>query len=351
MADMGRGGHVRQLRDRWSVLRRAVGSHRGERRSAWLRGAAGVTALMLATGAAYTVESGDTLSGIAQRLGVSVGALADANAIADSNLIFVGQVLTIPGADEAAATPASGGTVLSGGTHVVSPGESLAAIASRYGLSIQDLAVANGITDPNRVLAGALLRIATDPPPTPGVASGTTAGTYVVQPGDNLSAIAARAGTSVAELVAANDITDPNRIVVGQELTVPGGSVGAAWVCPVAGASFIDDYGVAKPDGRRHEGVDVFAPLGTIIVAPVGGTVRHVQGSRAGLQFVLEGDDGYTYMGMHLDSFGPAGRVEQGQALGQVGNTGNAVGGPHHMHFEMHHDGVVNPYATLRSWC
>lgn len=347
---------MRHLPDRWSVLRRAVRSLRPDgRRTGWLRGAAGVSALLLVTGAAYTVESGDTLSGIANRLGVSVGSLAEANAIANSDLIFVGQVLTIPGEAgivDAAATPAGGGgTATSGDTHVVAPGESLAAIASRYGLSIQDLAVANGITDPNRVLAGALLRIAADPPPTPGVAGPSGGGTYVVQPGDSLSAIAARVGTSIADLAAANDIADPNRIVVGHELTVPGGSGGAAWMCPVRGASFIDDFGVAKPDGRRHEGVDVFAPLGTIIVAPVGGTVRHVQGTRAGLQFVLEGDDGYTYMGMHLDSFGPAGRVEQGEALGQVGNTGNAIGGPHHLHFEMHHDGIVNPYATLRSYC
>lgn len=347
--DPRRFERVRVLARTWQVRRPA---HPGR-----LRAAIAAAGVLAAGGAAYTVQTGDTLITLAGRFGVTVGELTELNGINDPDFIVVGQVLTIPGQSDGAAAPAPPAASSSGdgeaSTHIVASGESLASIAKRYGLTVQELAAANGITDVNRVLAGALLRVASTPPPPPGTGGGGTEGAaHTVTAGENLSGIAGRYGTSVADLVAANDLADANRIYVGQELTVPGASGGGpTWVCPVPGGTFINDFGVAKPDGRYHEGVDVFAPTGTLILAPVGGTITHVQGARAGLQFSLVGDDGYTYIGTHLDAFGPNGRVEKGDPIGAVGTTGNARGGPPHLHIEMHHGSVVNPFPALEQYC
>lgn len=338
-------------RRRLQILRQAW-QHRTRRPGALT--ATAMAALLAAGGAAYTVSGGDTLGHIAQRLGTTVGALAEANSLDDPDVIYVGQVLTIPGEGVTPSAPAAAAADSdAGGTHVVASGESLSTIAQRYGLTVEQLARANGITDPSRLMAGSLLRVATEAPPAPGTPTGGSAGgTHTIAPGESLSGIAAAYGTTVAALVEANGMTDPNRIIAGTTIVVPGGSGGGAgWQCPVPGASYVNDYGVAKPDGRFHEGIDMFAPGGTIIHAPVGGTVRHVEGPRAGLQFVLEGDDGYTYIGTHLESFGEAGRVEIGAPLGQVGTTGNARGTSPHLHLEMHHSGAVNPYPTLQAYC
>ncbi|MBN2303189.1 MAG: LysM peptidoglycan-binding domain-containing protein [Anaerolineae bacterium] len=112
-------------------------------------------------------------------------------------------------------------------THTVQPGENLYRIALRYGTTWPVLAAANNITNPNMIYVGQVLTI-------PG--SGTvvvpptsvppqTGGTYTVVAGDTLSRIAARFGTTVAALVQANNIVNPNLIYVGQVLTIPGGGV------------------------------------------------------------------------------------------------------------------------------
>ena len=106
------------LRARASVLRRTM-RHRQPRG----RVALAIGGLLLASGAAYTVERGDTLSEIAARSGTSVSALAKANDLTNPNLIYVGQRLTIPGRGGdagGAPTPAT-----SARTHVVGRGESL----------------------------------------------------------------------------------------------------------------------------------------------------------------------------------------------------------------------------------
>lgn len=312
------------------------------------RAALAIGCLLVASGAAYTVERGDTLSEIAARSGTSVSALAKANDLTDPNLIYVGQRLTIPGRGGdagGAPTPAT-----SARTHVVGRGESLGSIASRFGLTIQQLARANGITDPSRIMAGSLLRIAADAPPPPGGGARST-GTHVVRPGESLSTIASRYGTSVARLVGANDLADPNRIVAGQRLTVPG-SPGSAWACPwPSSTSYVNDFGVPKPDGRFHEGIDVYAPGGSAIRAPVAGVVEQVLGKRAGRQVTLRGADGYTYIAAHLASFGASGRVTAGEVIGTVGSSGNARGVPPQTHFEMHSGSVINPYPTLQQHC
>ena len=110
----------------------------------------------------------------------------------------------------------------SGGVHVVQRGETLSQIAQRYGVSMAALAQANGINNPNFIYSGQRLRI-------PGAAGssgtgGTTAsgGVHVVRAGENLSSIAARYGTSAAALARANNLANPNRIYVGQRLTISG---------------------------------------------------------------------------------------------------------------------------------
>ena len=128
-----------------------------------------------------------------------------------------------------------------------------------------------------------------------------------------------------------------------------------AWVCPVQGArSFTDTWGNSRSGGRRHQGTDIMSPRGTPVVANVAGTVRGSSSSAGGVSYYLNGDDGVTYFGAHLDRFaGVTGRVEKGTVLGWVGNSGNARGSSPHLHFEMNPGGrgAVNPYTTLAAHC
>src|SRR5437660_8785975 len=96
--------------------------------------------------------------------------------------------------------------------HAVVPGENLSSIAGRYGVSVDALAAANNIDDPNLVVAGTVLTI-----------PGTTAApqsVYVVEAGDSLTAVAAMFGDSLGDLMTQNQIGDPNLIYIGQRLIV-----------------------------------------------------------------------------------------------------------------------------------
>jgi murein DD-endopeptidase MepM/ murein hydrolase activator NlpD len=123
----------------------------------------------------------------------------------------------------------------------------------------------------------------------------------------------------------------------------------------VAGSNaFSNDWGQPRSGGRRHQGTDILSPRGTPVVANVSGTARGHQSSAGGVSYYLEGDDGNTYFGTHLDSLsGASGRVAAGTVLGYVGNSGNARGGPTHLHFEIHPGGgsPVNPFPTLTRSC
>jgi murein DD-endopeptidase MepM/ murein hydrolase activator NlpD len=126
-------------------------------------------------------------------------------------------------------------------------------------------------------------------------------------------------------------------------------------VCPVRGpVAFTDTWGDPRSGGRAHKGVDMLAPRGTPVVAPVSGVVSHSTNSLGGLSFHLNGDNGHYYYGTHLDSYENvgAGHVEAGTVIGYVGDTGNARGTPH-LHFEIHPNGgaAVNPYPTVRAAC
>ena len=98
----------------------------------------------------YTVRSGDTLSGIAAAHGTSWQELQRINGLANANLIFPGQVLKLPGGGKPAPQKR---------TYVVRSGDNLSAIAARYGTSWQALAQKNGLSNPNLIFPGQVLRI------------------------------------------------------------------------------------------------------------------------------------------------------------------------------------------------
>ena len=128
-----------------------------------------------------------------------------------------------------------------------------------------------------------------------------------------------------------------------------------AWICPVQGPrAFSNDFGDPRSGGRSHQGNDIMAPRGTPVVASVAGTVKGHNSSLGGISYYLNGDDGNTYFGTHLDRLsGASGRVAAGTVVGYVGSTGNASASAPHLHFEIHPGGgrAVNPFSTLSKFC
>lgn len=156
----------------------------------------------------YTVQSGDTLSEIAQRFNTTYQAIAQKNGISNPNRIYPGQRLVISG--EYASSSGSSGSTSS--TYTVKSGDCLSTIGSKLGVSWKSIASANGIGSPYWIYPGEVLTI-------PG--SGSSSGkTYAVRTGDTLSEIAAEYGTTYQKLAQINGISNPNRIYPGQTLKV-----------------------------------------------------------------------------------------------------------------------------------
>jgi murein DD-endopeptidase MepM/ murein hydrolase activator NlpD len=124
-------------------------------------------------------------------------------------------------------------------------------------------------------------------------------------------------------------------------------------VCPVPGAAFSNDFGQPRT-GHRHQGNDMFAPMGTPNLAVVGGNVTYGPGGSGGMGAYLEGENGVTYIYYHLSEYvgGPR-RVAQGEVIAKLGMTGNA--GAPHTHFEIRPGGrtatAINPFPTISKIC
>ncbi len=170
-----------------------------------------VSATLFAT-ATVTVAPGDTLSQIAERNDVSIDDLIAWNDIDDPDRIFAGSTLIVS-APEAATTGTPSGET---GTHVVTAGDTLSAIASRFGTSVAALVAANDLADPDRIRVGQRLTLSTTPATTTTVA----ARTHTVVAGDTLSSIAEAYDVKTGVLATDNDIADPDRIRIGMVLTI-----------------------------------------------------------------------------------------------------------------------------------
>jgi len=241
----------------------------------------------------------------------------------------------------------------SAATYTLKLGDTLGGVAARFHVSVGALQMANRIGNPNRVQAGQTLVIPGAQPGAVPAPSQPVSITHVVKSGETLGAIAAKYHVRVAAIQYANHIANPNRIHVGQALVIPGTRVAATWVCPVAGTSrFIDDF-LAPRGARRHMGIDMLAPKGTPVVATVGGVLVRHDNPFGGHAYYLHGNDGRVYYGAHLATFVHGdGAVRIGDTIGTVGNSGNAAGGPTHLHFEVGQNGAnKDPYPMLVRAC
>jgi murein DD-endopeptidase MepM/ murein hydrolase activator NlpD len=115
---------------------------------------------------------------------------------------------------------------------------------------------------------------------------------------------------------------------------------------------FVDSWGNARSGGRRHQGIDIFAPKDTPVLSTTSGLVTRVGTNTLGGQVVwILGPGLERHYYAHLNRYGvfrAGDRVEAGEVIGYAGSTGNARGGPVHLHYGIYRSGTShNPYPRL----
>ena len=199
----------------------------------------------------YTVQRGDTLSGIANKFNTTYTSLAQINHLSNPNRIYVGQQLQLHAQTVANTNTSTNATTTTpnktpntsnqgnsvASSYTVERGDTLSGIANKFNTTYTSLAQLNHLSNPNRIYVGQRLQLHAQTTTTnqhvtttststhhTTSASSTTASTYTVQRGDTLSGIAAKFNTTYTQLAATNHLSNPNRIYVGQQLQVRGGS-------------------------------------------------------------------------------------------------------------------------------
>ncbi len=158
----------------------------------------------------HTVQEGENLYLIAQQYGLTVDDLLRANNLSETSILTIGQTLVIPGA---AGEPVEL-------VYQVQVGDTLAGVAQQFRTSPAAISAANGIINPQQLIASQTLRLESQ---TGSSAPAPLLGEpYVVNPGDTWLMLAARAGISPAELAALNHLPYPARLYTGQRLRLPG---------------------------------------------------------------------------------------------------------------------------------
>jgi LysM repeat protein len=198
-----------------------------------------------AASASHLVVPGETLSGIAAANGLSPQALAAANGMPADAFVIAGRSLAIP-APGATASTAPATTTTSApvpaplGGYRVRVGDTLSAIAAEHGVSLAQMAAANGLNPQGVLIAGTSLQLpgagaatgstssTTTAAPAAATATGSTGhGGHFVVPGDTLSGIAAANGITPAALAAANGLRPDSFVIAGTRLSIPAGTPSA----------------------------------------------------------------------------------------------------------------------------
>ena len=266
-------------------------------------------------------------------------------------------------------------------TYGVQDGDVLSGIAAKFGVTTMSLVWANDFVDPDSLKPGSEVLI----PPTSGVL-------HKVKDGDTLASLAEKYRVAVQDITAYpfNTIRDPDALTLDQYIMVPGAerqpelptrlaaqlpaAASAGQVAPVAAAPAPQAAAVpppapapaiAAPDSTfgwpaygqlsqgfayGHRGLDIAKSYGSPIVAAGSGVVAWVQylSYGYGYHLLIDHGNGYQTLYAHFQEVfvAPGQRVSRGEQIGRMGATGLATGP--HLHFEVHLNGMpVNPMAVL----
>jgi murein DD-endopeptidase MepM/ murein hydrolase activator NlpD len=302
----------------------------------------------------YVVRRGDRLGRLADRFGLTVPELAEANDLQPPYVIRVGQVLRVP-AHAPGAGPAA--TMVAQGE----PGPAAGGVVELA--PVRSKSMPAKVAAPGQVAA---LEVAALPPAKDTVAASGPAAPatqrYTVRPGETLSGIARRLDVGLTELARANHLTAPYRLYAGQRLQVPEGGAyrtavvelgdgapstvrlatgtppplnGNDFLWPVNG-KVVGKYGPID-QWRRRDGIDIAARRGAPVLAAQDGIVAYAgDGIRGyGQMILLRHDQGYittyAYNATLLVEVGDV--VRRGQVIARVGDTGDAT--QTMLHFEL----------------
>jgi murein DD-endopeptidase MepM/ murein hydrolase activator NlpD len=242
--------------------------------------------------------------------------------------------------------------------HQVVRGETLSTIAKRYGTSVEYLMGINGLRNPDYLREGQVLILLADNP-----AAGAT---HTLRRGENIWLLSKLYNVSAEAIMAANSISDPHRLAIGQQLVIPGAititqtprpqervvasrtaprtELGFSWPC----SGYISS-GFGPRWGSFHSGLDIAAVTGTPITAIAAGVVTSA-GWRSGYGYMVRIDhrNGWESLYAHASKIlvSKGQEVAAGQHIANVGQTGNATGP--HVHLEMIYQGThQNPMRYL----
>ncbi len=275
------------------------------------------------------------------------------------------------------------------GQVTVLPGDTVYAISRRTGASPQAIIALNRLAAPYRLEVGQIVRVpsnavppshaAADPRPIRASLGANREGAHIVRHGDTLYSISRATGVSVADLASANRLRAPYTLDAGQSLRIPAADTPAGareagvsgnlpdiarsvsyeaapvkppslfdW--PVQGA-IIGSFGFSG-EGKRNDGVNIAAPVGTPVRAAADGEVVY-RGSELegyGNLLLIKHDDGFVTAYAHNDAMlvKKGDRIRQGQVIAKVGQTGSAS--EPQLHFEIRQNlKAVDPVALLGS--
>lgn len=248
----------------------------------------------------YTVETGDTASGIAKKFGISTDTIKWANNLSSVDSIKPGQVLKI--------------LPVTGVSHTVKSGDTLESVAKKYSAEPQAIVdfPFNDVPDNFELKAGQVLIIPDGSPP---------------------------------ELPAPRPRPQPQYLARGPQSPAFEAPGGASFIWPAGGQ-------ITQYFAWYHPGVDIANRVAPGVAATDGGRVIVAgwpDGGGYGNRVVIDHGNGYTSLYAHLSNIyvSPGETVSRGQLVGQMGSTGRSTGT--HLHLEIHFKGIaMNPLAILK---
>ncbi|WP_341392557.1 LysM peptidoglycan-binding domain-containing protein [Arthrobacter sp. G119Y2] len=208
----------------------------------------------------HRIEAGDTVSSIAARYGLAVDEVLRVNNLQSSSLIFAGEELRLPtgvsSAPDAAPSAPSG-------TYTVEAGDTLSGIAASHGVSLDSVLAANNLTLTSMIRPGQEIALSGGSAAGEAAPAAAAAGSHTVAAGDTLTGIAARHNVSLSALMSANGMDDSSVLYPGDTVALPGAGVTTLGAAPAEAApadlvpnTFLHytypDHVVADANANKH---------------------------------------------------------------------------------------------------